>query len=59
METNAERWAERKKMVPDIVRLIAAGYSQEETCKKLGITRWVLRGTAEKYGLSINSREGS
>lgn len=59
METNAERWAERKKMVPEIVRLIAAGYSQEETCKKLGITRRVLRGTAEKYGLSINSREGS
>lgn len=59
METNAECWAERKKLIPDIVRLIAAGYSQAETCEKLGITRWVLRGTAEKYGLSINSREGS
>lgn len=59
METNAERWTERKKMVPDIVRLIAAGYSQEDTCKKLGITRWVLRGTAEKYGLNIDSRSGS
>lgn len=52
----ADRWADRVKLVPQIVALNKKGLSQAKICLVLGITRIVLRGIAERHGININSR---
>lgn len=52
----ADRWADRVKLVPQIVALNKKGLSQAKICLVLGITRIVLRGISERHGININSR---
>lgn len=52
----ADRWADRVKLIPQIVALNKKGLSQAKICLVLGITRIVLRGIAERHGININSR---
>lgn len=51
---NAEKWNSRESLAHQIRELSAAGKSQSQIAKSLGITRWVLRATAEKHQININ-----
>lgn len=54
---NAEKWKSREALSVQIREMSDAGVSQSKIGKALGITRWVLRGIAEKHQININSSE--
>lgn len=54
---NAEKWKSREVLAVKVSEMSDAGVSQRKIGKALGLTRWVLRGIAEKHQININSRD--
>ncbi|MDH4581423.1 hypothetical protein E8F20_05975 [Pseudomonas sp. BN415] len=53
------RQQQRDRLAPAIAELAAQGLSQREICERLGITRAILRRTAEEHWIDINNRAQS
>lgn len=54
-QTRQARRQAKASLAVHIAKL-AGTHTQAEICALLGITRWVLRDTAEEHGIDINSR---
>ncbi|SFB19956.1 hypothetical protein [Azotobacter beijerinckii] len=57
--TDQTRQARRKAracLVDQIAKLASTRHTQAEICAQVGISRWVLRSTAETHHININSR---
>jgi len=55
-KTRQARREARACLVDQIAKLARARRTQAEICTLLGISRWVLRSTAEEHNIDINSR---
>lgn len=53
---NIQARREAKARLAGKLTRLAGTHTQAEICALLGITRWVLRDTAEEHGIDINSR---